>query len=108
MLPSLERSCTRPTGNPIRRRRKVPPRVPRPQSSAAWLAVEKPAGVAMGLGLVDCHCHLSASDFDNVCEGDLGLAGVGRAVSPFPQVFLPQILRPYLVYGDPFEPASWN
>ncbi|EDL13009.1 mCG14106, isoform CRA_c, partial [Mus musculus] len=35
------------------------------QSSAAWLAVEKPAGVAMGLGLVDCHCHLSASDFDN-------------------------------------------
>lgn len=57
----------------------------------------------MGLGLVDCHCHLSAPDFDSVCEGDLGLAGVGRDAS-FPASFLPlprRILRPYLVYPDP-------
>lgn len=49
----------------------------------------------MGLGLVDCHCHLSASEFDNVCEGDLGLAGVGKAAS-FSASFSPPILRPYL------------
>ncbi|KAJ8790195.1 hypothetical protein J1605_004662 [Eschrichtius robustus] len=25
---------------------------------------------AVGVGLVDCHCHLSAPDFDHVCEGE--------------------------------------
>nr|XP_038946528.1 putative deoxyribonuclease TATDN3 isoform X3 [Rattus norvegicus] len=64
MLPSLELSCTGPTGNLIDCSRKVPPRLPRPQSSAL-VPVEKPSGVAMGLGLVDCHCHLSAPDFDS-------------------------------------------
>lgn len=58
----------------------------------------------MGLGLVDCHCHLSASDFDSVCEGNLGLAGVGRAASfPASFLFFPRILRPHLVCGDPLN-----
>jgi hypothetical protein len=42
---------------------------------------------AMGLGLVDCHCHLSAPDFDSVCEGEAELGEVGRPLS-FPPDYL--------------------
>lgn len=33
---------------------------------------------AVGVGLVDCHCHLSDPDFDRVCEGEVGPVGAGR------------------------------
>ncbi|MEJ1270563.1 TatD DNase domain containing 3 [Cricetulus griseus] len=48
------------------------------------LPVGKPAEMAVGavgLGLVDCHCHLSAPEFNSVCEAESGAPGVGRAAS---------------------------
>nr|XP_025856870.1 putative deoxyribonuclease TATDN3 isoform X2 [Vulpes vulpes] len=33
---------------------------------------------AAGGGAVDCHCHLSAPDFDSVCKGEARPAGAGR------------------------------
>lgn len=39
---------------------------------------------AVGVGLVDCHCHLSAPDFDHVREGEVGPVGAGQPPSlPF-------------------------
>lgn len=36
-------------------------------SAGEWRAA--PAMGEVGVGLVDCHCHLSAPDFDRVSEG---------------------------------------
>lgn len=33
------------------------------------------------MGAVDCHCHLSAPDFDHVREGEVGPVGAGRPPS---------------------------
>lgn len=44
---------------------------------------------AVGLGLVDCHCHLSAPDFDHVREGEVGPVGAGRPPSFTLRVILP-------------------
>lgn len=39
---------------------------------AASRATQAAAMEAVGGGLVDCHCHLAAPDFDRVCEGEAG------------------------------------
>lgn len=44
---------------------------------------------AVGVGLVDCHCHLSAPDFDHVREGEVGPVGAGRPPVLYPSSYPP-------------------
>lgn len=71
---------TRPAGNSAHRGTWVPAVVP-PASPGVSVAATMGA---VGVGLVDCHCHLSAPDFDHVREGEVGPVGAGQPPSlPF-------------------------
>lgn len=61
-----------------------------------WSAAVAAAMGAVGGGAVDCHCHLSAPDFDSVCKGEARPAGAGR-----PPVLSLQVI----LFSLPFGPS---
>lgn len=90
----------RPAGNsPLQRQRSAW------GSAGAWTAAVAVAMEAVGVGLVDCHCHLSAPDFDSVCKSEARPVGAGG--TPVLSLRVVFALLPWDAASDPPGSRPW-